>query len=436
VSDIWIGIFAIVASMGLVAMRVHIGAAFGIVAIIAFAYLLNWRAALSMASSVPFPLVGDWNMTAIPMFLLMGFIGSTTKLTESLFGSMRVLLSRLPGGLALTAVASCASLAAASGSSVATTAAMGRIAVPEMVRLGYRPSLAAGVVASSGTLGSLIPPSLLMIIYGTITEVSVGALFLAGVIPGILSALLYAAMVVVRVKLDPTLAPAVEERFTTKDRWKALGNALPLPLIILFVLGGILEGWFTPTEAGACATLAVMAVAAIHRQLTMAAFLKAARMTVIGTASLFMVVIGTAMLGRLMALTGLPGELADTITMIGLGPIGVIVLVAIIYIVLGMFLDSIGIMLLTLPILMPLTATLGIDMIWFGILVIKLLEIGLVTPPVGLNCFVLKGAVGRLISLPDIFRGVSWFIVTDLVALAILIAFPILSLWLPAFMSD
>lgn len=435
-SDIWVGIVAIVASMGLVALRVHIGAAFGIVAILAFAYLLNWRAALSMASSVPFPLVGDWNMTAIPMFLLMGYIGSTTNLTEGLFSSMRVLLSRLPGGLALTAIASCASLAAASGSSVATTAAMGRIAVPEMVRHRYRPSLAAGVVASSGTLGSLIPPSLLMIIYGTITEVSVGALFLAGVIPGILSAVLYGAMVVVRVKIDPSLAPPVEESFTARDRLHAMANAAPLPLIILFVLGGILEGWFTPTEAGACATVAIMAVAAVRGRLTVAALLRAARMTVLGTASLFIVVIGTAMLGRLMALTGLPGELADALIATGAGPIGVIMLVAVIYIVLGMFLDSIGIMLLTLPILMPLTAALGIDMIWFGILVIKLLEIGLVTPPVGLNCFVLKGAVGRLVSLPDIFRGVSWFIVTDLVTLAILIAFPVLSLWLPAFMAD
>ena len=430
-----IGIVATLCGLVLIALRIQIGVAFGIVSFFGIAAIANMQAAWGIVTAVPFNFVGDWNLTAVPMFLLMGYVAYAAGLTTGLFTAMRVLLSRLPGGLAVASVGACALLAAASGSSVATSAAMARIATPEMIRYRYDPGLASGVIASAGTLGSLIPPSILMILYGYFAEVSIARLFIAGVVPGLISAAMFSIMIIGRARADPTLAPPVEETFTREQKIAAFREVWPVPVLIIGVLVGIFIGIFTPTEAGAVGAFLAIVLAIARRSFSWAVLRDATMSTIVSTAGIFMVVIGTVLLGKLMALSRLPTFLTEQLLVFGGDQYSVILIVVVLYLILGMFLDSIGILLLTLPILLPITRAVEIDLIWFGIILIKLLEIGLVTPPVGLNVYVMKGALGNLVSLPTIFRGVTWFIVTDLVTLTIIILFPILSLWLPGFME-
>ncbi len=429
--SVTIGFIGLGVGLLLIAMRVQIGVALGVVSFVGIALLLNMRAAWGILTAVPFNFVGDWSLTAIPMFLLMGYVASASGLSAGLFRAMRIFLSRLPGGLAITSVGACAMLSAASGSSVATSSAFARIATPEMLRYRYDPGLASGVVASAGTLGSLIPPSVLLLLYGYIAEVSIAALFMAGLIPGLLSALMFSGMIIVRVKLNPTLAPPVTENFTRAEKVRALLDVWPLPVLIVGVLVGIVSGVFTPTEAGGMGAFLAIAIAAMKRTLTLAMLRRAVMDTLTGTASIFMVVIGTVLLTRFMALSGVPTFIADTLLGTATDQLVVIAMAIVLYLILGCFLDSIGIMLLTLPIILPLANGTGMDLIYFGIILVKLLEIGLVTPPVGLNVYVIKGALGNLVSLPTIFRGVGWFVVVDFVTLSLLIAFPAISLWLP-----
>ena len=433
--NVTIGIVATLAGLFLIALRIQIGVALGIVSFFGIAAILNMKAAWGIVTAVPFNFVGDWNLTAVPMFLLMGYVAYAAGLTAGLFTAMRVLLSRLPGGLAVASVGACALLAAASGSSVATSSAMARIATPEMLRYRYDPGLASGVIASAGTLGSLIPPSILMILYGYFAEVSIAKLFIAGFVPGVLSAFMFSAMIVGRAAADPTLAPPVEETFTREQKVAAFREVWPMPVLIIGVLAGIFIGLFTPTEAGAVGAFLAILLAIARRSFGWGVLREATMNTIVGTAGIFMVVIGTVLLAKLMALSRLPTFLTEQLLLFGGTEYSVVLIVVVLYLILGMFLDSIGILLLTLPILLPITRAVEIDLIWFGIILIKLLEIGLVTPPVGLNVYVMKGALGNLVPLPTIFRGVAWFIVTDLVTLTMIVLIPALSLWLPGFME-
>jgi tripartite ATP-independent transporter DctM subunit len=433
-SNVEVGLIGLGAGLLLIAFRVNIGVALGLVSFIGIATILNLTAAWGMVTAVPFNFVGDWNLTAVPMFLFMGYVASASGLTSGLFRAMRMFLVRLPGGLAIASVGACGLFAAASGSSVATASAMARIATPEMLRYGYDRGLASGVVAASGTLGSLIPPSILLVLYGYFAEASIGQLFIAGFLPGLVSVLLYMAMISTRVMVNPSLAPGVDEQITWHDRLQSLRGIWPLPVLIVGVLAGIFLGVFTPTEAGAVGAFLALVIAAIRRTLTWSVFRNAVVETLSGTAGIFLVVIGTVLLTRFMALSGLPSFLAEQFIQLGTGEIVVVLLVALIYVVLGMFVDSIGLMLLTLPIVLPIAREAGMDLVWFGIIVVKLLEIGLVTPPVGLNVYVIKGSLGNLVSLPQIFRGVLWFLAMDVVALILIVAFPALALWLPSLM--
>lgn len=433
--NLTIGFVALGAGLLLMALRVQIGAALGIVSFVGIAAILNMKAAFGIVTAVPFYFVGDWNLTAVPMFLLMGYIASSAGLTAGLFHAMRLFLSRLPGGLGVASVGACALFAAASGSSVATSSAMARIATPEMLKYKYDPGLASGVVAASGTLGSLIPPSILMVLFGYFAEVSIAKLFVAGFLPGLVSALLYMAMIVGRSVANPELAPALDEHPTFAEMMAALKEIWPLPMLIGGVLVGIFTGIFTPTEAGAVGAMLAMVIAALRGKLNKKVLTDAFFQTLSGTSGIFMVVIGTVLLTRLVALAGMADFMADAMLSFGTNEILLIVMIAVIYVILGMFVDSIGLMLLTLPILLPVVREANMDLIWFGIIVIKLLEIGLVTPPVGLNVYVIKGALGELVSLQQIFRGIWWFIAMDITALVVIVAFPQLSLWLPGFMQ-
>ncbi|MEA5159950.1 TRAP transporter large permease [Cereibacter johrii] len=433
-SNVAIGFTGIGIGLILLALRVQIGVALGLVSFVGIGILLSWRAAWGIVTAIPFNFVGDWNLTAIPMFLLMGFVASEAGLSSGLFRAMRILLSWLPGGLAVSSVGANAVLAAASGSSVATASAFARIATPEMLRYGYHPGLATGVIAAAGTLGALIPPSILMVLYGYLAEVSIAQLFAAGIVPGILTALAFSIMIVVRCLLNPRLAPKIEDRFTRAEKFAAFQETWPLPVIILGVLCGIFMGFFTPTAAGAIGAALAILLGLVRGKIDFAVMKRATEATLMSTASIFLVIIGTSLLGKFMAISGVPAYAASLLVEFGTTELMVLLAVSLLYIFLGMFLDSMGILLLTMPIILPMAREAGLDLIFFGIILVKLLEIGLLTPPVGLNVYIIKGALGDRVSLTTIFKGVGWFIAVDLVLLAILIEWPVLVTGLPSLM--
>jgi tripartite ATP-independent transporter DctM subunit len=430
-SNIEIGVAGIAIALALIALRVPIGVALGLVSIIGIGEMTNMRVAWGMISATPFDFAGTWELTAAPMFLFMGYLCTTTNMTQGLFHAMRLYLARLPGGLAVSSVMASAFFAAASGSSVATSAAMSRIAVPEMLKHNYDKGLATGTVAASGTLGSLIPPSVLLVLYGVYAQVSVGQLFMAGFIPGVLSALLYIAMIMVRTKLNPSLAGNTDVRSSWDEKWEAFKHIWPLPLLIGSVLGGIFLGVFSPTEAGAVGTTIAALIALARRTLTVSAIREALISTAVSTASIFIILIGSLFFTRFLAMSGVPAAFSEIILGVSTETWWIILAVAVIYLVLGMFIDSIGLLLLTLPLILPLVEGADLNLIWFGIIVVKLLEVGLVTPPIGLNVYVIKGALGNSVTLSEVFKGVAWFIVMDIVALLLIVLIPALSLYLP-----
>lgn len=430
-----VGIASIVAVLFLIAARVPIGLALGAVSFVGIGQIIGFSASLSMLGTLPHDFAAHWTLSAIPMFLLMGMVAYHGGMTNSLYRAAQLWLGSLPGGLAVATNFACAGFAAASGSSLATAVAMGRIAIPEMRRYGYDPGLATGVCACAGTLGSLIPPSILMVLYGVFAEQSVAKLFIAGIIPGLLTAFVYAAMIITRCALTPGLAPRIKQRPTWDERIASLRDIWPLPTLVIGVMGGIYSGVTSPTEAGASgAFLAILISLAQHRMswtVLKASVLEAME----NTATIFFIAIGAILLTRLMALSGLPIFLSHAMEDWALDPTLLVIGASLIYLVLGMFLDPLGLLLLTLPVLLPMFEAQKLDLIWFGILVTKYVEIGLMTPPVGLNVYAIKTIVGPDVPLETIFKGVIWFLGAEAVVVTLLIAFPQISLYLPSLMN-
>ena len=429
-----IGLVALVFAFVLVGLRVPIAFALGLVSFFGIWAITSLNAAWGIITAIPFDWVGDFSFSAVPMFLLMGYIASQSGMTSGIFGAMRIFLWRVPGSLACASVAACALFASASGSSVATAAAMSRIAIPEMLKARYDPALATGTIAASGTLGSLIPPSILMILYGIFAEQSIGKLFVGGFIPGAVSALIYMGMIMLRVKARPSIAPTLEGGVTAAERRQALSDIWPFPPLVFFVLGGIFFGWFTPTEAGGVGAFFAFVLAFARGGLNWTVFKRTIVEATEGTGAIFIIAVTAVMFTRLMALSGVPGFLTEALVSTGTHPLILIAEISMIYVLLGMFIDSIGLMLITLPVVLPLLVAAGVDLIWFGIIVIKLLEIGLITPPIGLNVYMIKGALGDTVSLGTVFRGTFWFLGMDIITLALIVIFPQMVLWLPSLM--
>ncbi|WP_138472370.1 TRAP transporter large permease [Poseidonocella sp. HB161398] len=425
------------AGLGLVLMligvRVPIGAAMGTSAFLGIWAMMGWKPAIGITKAVPFTLIGDWNLSAIPMFLFMGFIAVEAGLTRGLFGAARILLARIPGGLASSTVVASALFASASGSSVATAAAFSRIAVPEMLKSSYNSGLATGSVAAAGTLGALIPPSVLMIVYGLLLDTSISTLFIAGILPGLLTAMAFIGLVSIRCSLNPSLAPRVAVEVSKEERRALIMDAWPLPVLILGVMGGIFSGMFTATEAGAAGAFLAFTIAGLRGRLSLPVLRRALVDTASGTSEIFIVVLGAALFSRFVALATIPDFVVGLFD--GYSTVTVLIMICVLFLVMGAFLESISIMLLTLPVLGPVLAAHDVNLIWFGVLAIKLLEIGLVTPPMGMNVFVIKSSMGDRVMLGEIFRGVSWFILADMFVLALLVLFPVISLWLPEMMA-
>jgi len=320
------------------------------------------------------------------------------------------------------------------GSSIACAAAMGRIAVPEMLRANYDKGLAAGTIAAAGTIGSMIPPSILLLLYGIFAEVPISKLFIAGVLPGLLTAVGYAIVVVGRVKFDPSLAPATDD-VTWADRFGSLWETWPVIAIVIGVFGGLFGGVFTPTEAGAMGAFLALVVAAVKGSLSVEKVRLACMETLTTTAAILVIAIGANLLTRFLALAGFTDFFSGFVTEHEVTATMMVVGTMVVMFVLGCFLDPIGIMLLTLPVFLPVVEDLRIDLIWYGVLMTKLLEIALITPPVGLNVFVIKGIVGDLMRTETIFKGILWFLVADIIVVALMIGFPSITLYLPSLLD-
>lgn len=429
-----IGISGIAVALFLMAIRVPIAIALGSVSVVGIFLLRGPNAAFGALGSLPFDFASNWTLAAIPMFLLMGSLSYRSGLTASLYAAARVWLGGVPGGLAVATTFASAGFAAASGSSVATSAAMGRVAIPEMLQYNYDKGLAAASVAAAGTLGALIPPSIAFVIYGWYTEQSVSALLIAGVLPGILTAVAYATMIVIRCKINPDLAPGSRTMPAKGERLESLLRVWPMPLLIMAIIGSIYSGVATPSESAALGTVMAALIALLQGRLNFKVMRDSVSDAVATTASLFFIAIGAVLLTRFLALAGIPTAMSSFLVGMAADPFLVILALSVVFLVLGMFLDPMGLMLLVLPIFLPTFKTLGIDLIWMGVIVVKYIEIGLITPPVGMNAFVVKSVVGNAIPLTTIFRGLGWFIVCEIVVVALLLAFPQISLWLPGLM--
>ncbi|MGH1357125.1 MAG: TRAP transporter large permease [Burkholderiaceae bacterium] len=430
------GLVGIVALLVLLAIRVPIGFSLIFVSFCGIWYLRSFDTAWSQLGIVPHEFSASWTLSAIPMFILMGAIAHHSGITTRLFQAARLWLGSLPGGLAVATSAASAGFAAASGSSIAMAAAMSKIAVPEMLKAGYRQSLATATVAAAGTIGSMIPPSILFILFGWYTETPIGQLFIAGIVPGLLTALLYMIMIVTRCKLDPSLAPPLAEKPAMTEKVDALLKIWPLPLLIFIVIFGLYSGLTSATEAGAFGAFGALLIAVSMRQLSWKQFFASLIETVKSVATILFIAIGAVLLTRFMTMSGLPNAVASVMADSNISELSVIIFMAIIYIVLGMFLDPLGIILITLPILQPMFEAVGMNMIWVGVMVVKLVEIGLITPPIGLNAFIVKSSLGDQIELSQIFRGLTWFIALELGVFILLASYPQLSLYLPSLMAQ
>lgn len=426
-----VGLLSIGALMCLLLLRVPIAISLGLVSFGGIWFLIGIGPAWGTVLAVTYNFAASWTLSAVPMFLMMGYICYHAGLTKGVFEASLIWLERLPGGVAIASVFACAGFAAVTGSSIACAAAMGRIAIPEMIRFNYAPSLATGVIAASGTLGALIPPSIILILYGTFAQVNIGQLFLGGFGVGLLTAFVYAAMIVVRVTLKPSLAQPITESHSLREKFAALRPTWPLGTIVIVILGGMFAGIFTATEAGAIGASASILVAVSNGSMSWKVLYASTVETLSATGTLFIIAIGANLLTRLLALSGTGDMFTSSILGLAANPTMLLIGIAIVYLILGMFLEPIGAMLLTLPVFIPILDEAGINLIFFGVFLAKLLEIGMITPPIGINIFVIKGVVGNTVSLTDIFRGIVWFLLADFVVIVLILTFPAIITYLP-----
>ena len=416
-----IGILAVVAVLVLIALRVPIAVSLLTVSFVGIWARTGQIPAMSMLSTVPYNSAASWTLSSVPMFLLMGYVTYHSGLTRGLFEAARAWWGWLPGGLAIASLAGAGGFAAVTGSSVACSAAIGRIAVPEMHRAGYDLRIATGSVAAGGTIGALIPPSILLILYGIYAEQSINQLFLGGLYVGLLSLFLYFAAVLVTYFVAPSRMPRAQGT-TFAQKMEATLEIWPVLVLVVAVFGGLFSGIFTATEAGAVGAFFSIVIGVFRRTLTREKFAESVVDTLLASGGLFVIAVGANLFTRLIAMSGLSHEIGQWITGMGLGTLGVLIVITLIYLLLGMFLEPIGALLLTLPLFLPIIASHGVDKIWFGILVAKLLEIGMITPPVGLNVFVIHSVAKDLVKLEQVFAGIVPFLIADLLLVVVMLA--------------
>jgi len=427
-----LGILGFFVAMALTLVGVPVAIAMAVTGVAGFAILNGTGGAVYVLSSAPFEAVFPYSLSVIPLFVAMGVFSAHAGLSTSLFGAMNMVFKRFRGGLAMATVGACAIFGAICGSSLATAATMGRIAVPEMIREGYAPSLAGASVAAAGTLGVLIPPSVLMVIYALLTENSIGQLFAAALLPGLLATGLYITAVAVTVRLNPDAVRPVDHEGADRPESRFDKSVIAAISLFVVVLGGLYSGLFSANEAAAVGAFGAV-VLAIVMKTRASAMVDAALETARTSAMIFMILVGAALFNFFIEGTGLATILGNWITDSGLPPTVIILMILVFYLVLGCFMDSLSMILLTIPIVYPIVINLGYDPIWFGIIVVSVAEIGLITPPIGMNLFVVQN-VAPQVRQSDIIRGILPFIAADVIRLFLFVAFPAIILYLPSLM--
>ena len=443
-----VGIICTIILLIMVVTGVRVVFAASIAGIIGLIELIGVGPALGNVGAIPYSKSVTFVLGLLPIFILIGFLAYQAGMTRQLYEAAKAWIGFVPGGLAVATVFATAGFAAVSGASTATAAVFSRVAIPEMLKEGYDKKLAAGVVAAGGTLASLIPPSAILVIYAIIVEESVGALLLAGFLPGIFSAFVYGAIIIIWAKMNPTLGPP-GRRYSFNEKIKALPGILPIAIVITVIISAIYAGWATPTEAGALGAFVVLIIA-IMRGLKLQSLNFALMETAKLVAMIFSIIWGVLIFVRFLGFSGLPETFANWIISLPFDPYIVLILILLGYVILGMFIDAIGLLLLTLPVVYPAIILLngGPDVtaaespfgmtfnqvsVWFGIIVVKMAEVCLITPPIGLNCFVVAG-VRKDIPVTDVFKGVTLFFIADILTILVLIMFPQIITWLPDLM--
>ena len=428
-SNLTIGLLGVAVLLIVMLLRVPIGVSLALIGIGGYAAIDGWRKALTVIGSVPFELASAYSLSVVPLFILMGAVASRAGMSRELFDAANAVFSGFRGALTNATIGACAAFGAICGSSIATAATFSKVAIPEMRRHGYEDGLAAGCVASAGTLGILIPPSVILAIYSLVAEQSLSKLFAAALIPGLLLAALYIVTIVIVARIKPEWTPKVPA-MPLAQRLRAGTGMWKLVLLFFLAVVGIYLGWFSPTEAAAVAAFAAIVIGFATRALSWRSLADAFLDTVFSTAMLFFISVGAFIFSRFMVLTRLPNELSAWIEAVGLSPLMIVFAVIMLYFLLGTFLEEVSTILITVPVALPLMTSIGYDGIWFGIFVTVMATIGLISPPVGLTVFVIQSQ-NPDIPAAKIYRGTLPFLAADFVLVGLLIAFPALALWLP-----
>jgi tripartite ATP-independent transporter DctM subunit len=429
-----VGVVGLLALFALLMAGLPIGVTLGLVGIAGLAVLISPEAAVIKAGVVSFETISKYELGVLPLFLLMAHLAFSAGASRDFFDVAAKFVGHRPGGLALASVAGCAGFGAISGSSLATAATVGLVALPEMRRHNYSPALATGALAAGGTLGSMIPPSGALIVFGVIAEQSIGRLFIAAIVPGITQALFYMVAILLLCRAAPELGPPTI-RAAWRERLGSLRTIGDIGLLIVLVIGGLMVGWFTPTEAAAVGAVGALGLCVWRRARTADALANALRETLRTTGMIYIIIIGALIFSTFISVTGITTVISAWVGAMEAGRLAALVAMALVLLVLGTFLDGLGLMLLTTPIFLPIAVDLGVSPIWFGIFLVRAMEMGFVTPPVGMNVYVIHG-IARDIPLSTIFRGIGPFLVADFLHLALLITYPPLALALPAWLRS
>lgn len=428
-SLITMAVLGILALLVLMFLGMNIGLAMFLVGFIGYGFAVNWKAALGVLQTVPYVQAASYSMTVVPLFIMMGNFAFASGMSENLYSAANKWLGRLPGGLACSTVAACAAFGAICGSTNATTATMGVVSIPQMRKYGYSDKLSCGVVSVGGGLGVMIPPSSCFIVYGIIAEQSIGRLFAAGIVPGILLAVLIIIMIVVQVKINPSLAPK-SEKFTWKERWLSLAKCWDVILLFAGTFYAMFSGIFTINEAAAAGCFLAMIIFIAKGKFNWKSFSTVMWDSVKTTAMTYLIVIGAMVFGSFLSITRMPMTLAAVIESWDVSRYLILLAIVVIYLILGCFMDALPMVMLTVPIFLPIVTSLDFDPIWFGVIIIIVMMMGFITPPVGMNCYVLSGIV-RDVPLGTIFAGSVPYLLALFIGAIIVTIFPQLALWLP-----
>ena len=428
-SETTICILGLVLLLALFVTGIELGFAMALVGFAGFAYLNGFTAAMKLLGGDVFEAFTNYGYTVFPLFMLMGQIGLNAGVAQRLYGSANKFIGHIPGGLAMATVIGAAGFKAICGSSPATAATFASVAIPEMNRFNYDKRLSTGIVATVGTLGCMIPPSVVLILYGIITEQSIGRLFLAGIIPGLLIAAFFVVIIYGWARIDPKIAP-LAERSTWRARIRTLPEIMLVLIVFFVVVGGIMAGFFTPSEAAAVGTFALLVMAFVRRDMTIKTYIRSVSETLDIAGMILMIIAGSVVLGHFMAVTNVPQKLADWVVTLPLDRYMILIIICLIYEIGGSFIDDLPFMILATPIFFPAVLKLGFDPIWFGIVIAVVVAIGVVIPPVAVCVFVVKNITG--VPIGQIYRGVMPFLISLFLVWALLFFFPGLALWLPS----